>query len=623
MKTLFKAEFVRYRHWAFLCLLAQLSMFVFFAKLKPVIEPLNDELTLIIIILCFGFGALQMLLHKRKNQWAFLLQRPLPQGQIYVALACAGLVNVIIAVPLGWLINVLAFELFTGTIIDARHYTFGLFLAAIGSISYLIGNLVALNASKAAILSGVGLFVFLQNLSEYLWLQTAAALLIIAYLFYLNKASFKPDLLLPLKRERAITLFIIPMQMMLVVMLVTLAQVMYHVPNYLLNDKQTSESKADNWTELLAPDKVAYLLKDSDLVNKESLGRQAQLADNDVINIHTRSFSKPGQYPFRDEHYTLVDEENNNIWIFSHDLMLLQGVNINTREVIGWIGKSGFLTELDSVVEQDTFEGVPFMLENRFIATKQQIFEVDFDANELYLKVTLDEHEQLIGAPSFKSQYIALVTTTHIYLYDSLTFYSQYGEQTPAYSLVHPSPLNQMDSVTSYVMVDGFLLVYQGLEYHGFDAPGAEIIYAQRDGNISSLYKYHAKAHQYPAVVRHINYVVSPLLHIVDASINHALRAYPQQKQPLYLIISGAMPTSIYVIAIFIQALCLCIIVYVIGRFKVTSGISLLWRIVVGAIGLPALLSFFLIYKMKDQYKPVANPIPSPKEPPSPLKLVD
>jgi len=602
MLELFKAEFIRYRNWAIFGLIQQLFVLSFFAKLGPVLEPLNSEMSLIIIVVCFAFGFIQMMLHKRKNHWTFLLQRPLKASQIYLALATAGIMNVLIAVPIAWLITVVGFDFFTDTIIDMRHYSFGFFLAAIGIITYLMGSLAALNASRAAILTGVGLFVIFQNLSEYIWLQSSAALLIILYLAYLNISSFKPDLTQPIKSRLSMAMLLVPMQMMLVLLLIFSTQIFYHLPKLMLVSSPSElivEGTIDYWRDLPAEKRVDYLLKDSAIADKSRLSRQAELATADVIYRYTRSFGKKGQYPFRDKSFSLEDKENNNLWVFSHDKMLLQGVSKKNGKVVGWLGKQGFIENVTSVSIDDRFNSVPFMLENRFITTNKTIYRVDFDAKALFIKAQIPDGELMIGRPQFTNGYVALVTYKQSYLFEPADLFNGADIALPAYALPHPRELTLIEGIDTYAMVDGLLLIYRGQNYNGFDQAGAEVIYAKRDEGVKSIYNYRFEKHNYPDLIRHFEYLMSPLLHTLDASINYALRGFAEQEHPIMAVFSGDMLMSVNVWALILHILSIAIVFWVSKLIRLNTKHSRFWLVITGLIGFPALLSFLLVNKIR------------------------
>lgn len=617
MLALFKAEFIRYRFGAIFAFILQLFTLSFFAKLGPVLEPLNQELSLLIIVICFAFGFVQMTLHKRKNHWVFLLQRPLKSSKVYLALATAGVMNVLIAVPIAWLIIVIGFDYLTDTIIDMRHYYFSLFLAAIGILTYLIGSLTALNASRAAILTGIGLFVIFQSVSQYILLQSSMAILIIFYLLYLNIASFKPDLSQPLKSRLSTIMLVVPMQMMIVTLLVLSTQLFYHLPKFMLASSPSElvvEGTIDYWRDLPAEQRVSFLLKSSDVDNKEWLSRQTELATSAVINMYSRSFGKKGQYPFRDKNFSMTDRVNNNLWVFSHDEMLLQGINNKTGKVVGWVGRTGFFEQIITTKTTDRFNSIPFMLKDQFLITKNTIFMLDFEAKELSIKVSIPNGEQMIGLPQFTDGFVSMITHKHIYIFDHTDIFDKNGPVLPAYSLSHPTTLSQMAYVDTYAMVDGLLLIYAGNNYRGFDKPGAEIIYAKRDGEEQILYKMFFDKQTYPQLIRHFEYLVSPLLFTWNASMSHALSSYPDEEYPIVNVFSGVMPTYVNVVALILHLLAISIVLWVSRLINLNTKKTTLWVVMTGLIGIPALLSFFFVNKVKGNILPKTVLTQSPNE---------
>ena len=359
------------------------------------------------------------------------------------------------------------------------------------------------------------------------------------------------------------------------------------------------EGTIDYWIDMPVKKRISYLLKDSDVENKTWLGRQAELANSDIISVHTRSFSKKGQYPFRDKSFSLEDNDNNNLWVFSHDNMLLQGVSIKTGKVIGWLGINGFIDTVESATDSDRFNSIPFMLEDRFIATQNTIYFVDFEAKNISIKTNMPDGEYLVGRPTFRENYVSLVSDKQIYLFEPRDFFEEYELATPAYSLPHPKGLSRISAIDTYKMVDGFLLAYYGRNYNGFDKPGVELIYAKQDDKSKTIYNAGFEQQNHPALIRHFEYMMSPLLHTLDATIDYSLRAYPNVKNPFVLAYTRDIPVSVNVGILILHILSISIVLWISRLIRLEQKKIILWVILTVLIGLPALLSFFFLNNVR------------------------
>ena len=89
MFELYKSEFSRYRKWSLILLGALLGVFLLVSKLKAILEGdalQNFAFTAYAVMGGLIFGVVQMLLHKRTNNWTYLVHRPLSAHKIYAAL---------------------------------------------------------------------------------------------------------------------------------------------------------------------------------------------------------------------------------------------------------------------------------------------------------------------------------------------------------------------------------------------------------------------------------------------------------------------------------------------------------------------------------------------------------
>ena len=150
MFELGKSEFIRYQKWAILIVIVLLGALGFISKIKPLLQADQGQSALVNMLFlgaCIIFGLLQMALYKRSNQWTYLIHRPISPAKIYFALCGAGVLLIVIALGLPWLIAMFGLDMFTHTVVESRHYLHIVFLLLTCIMCYLIGNLVVLNAS--------------------------------------------------------------------------------------------------------------------------------------------------------------------------------------------------------------------------------------------------------------------------------------------------------------------------------------------------------------------------------------------------------------------------------------------------------------------------------------------
>ena len=91
MLELFKAEFLR--HWKWTTALGVIHFLLLYHTnmigAAFVTNPMVRLWLLIVVIFPAAFGALQMRLYVRGNEWTYLLHRPISHHRIFLALAAA------------------------------------------------------------------------------------------------------------------------------------------------------------------------------------------------------------------------------------------------------------------------------------------------------------------------------------------------------------------------------------------------------------------------------------------------------------------------------------------------------------------------------------------------------
>ncbi|MCJ8321926.1 MAG: hypothetical protein MJK12_19990 [Colwellia sp.] len=603
MLALLKTEFLHYRKWAIGLLALQAMAWAIVLKLNEYTDAsaFDNEITQILSLFGgFIFGVVQMVLITRKNHWAFLLQRPLNSRDIYFAITAASTLHIFIAFPLVWLAVVAGFDLFTNTVVDMRHYYMAPYLMMYSVATYLIGNLVVLNASRAAILTGFGLLTLHNDLPQFTWLKFLILALVIIILLYLNIKSFKADRFQPLKSVSGIVLMAIPMQVILVFFLTMSTALFYDIPQTLMGthpEQHPTEGSFEYWRNIEEDKRIAYLLKDSDMDNKTLFSRQTELADKDTIATYHSAFNRKNQLNFRDNQWFLSDEDSRTVWVFSHDEMMLQGSDNFTGEHVGWLGQQGFLDKLNLATDADRFITVPSMIKNQFIVTDKLIFQVDFANKQLSVKLMMTGGEYLIGRPEFKEHFVALVTNKQTYLFAAQTFLNEFELAATSYQLPHPVALENLSGLESYRMADGFLLIYRGQDYYGFDKAGAEILYAHANGDVEKIHSVRFNKQNTPEFIQHFDYLISPAIYTLRGVIRNSFQSSELSKQSNDAVLTRPWSSTILITIILLQVSAAIVVLILARRFRLNHGKTVLWVLMSLVVGIPSLLSFLLLNK--------------------------
>ncbi|WND01743.1 hypothetical protein QGN29_09275 [Temperatibacter marinus] len=605
MFELFKAEFIRYRKWAILFLILQIAFWSFLTRLKPLLQPSGEQtalITFVCVAIGLGFGIVQMVLNRRKNNWTYLIQRPLKLNSIYQALASAALVNLIIAIPLGWFLTVTVMDLFTETVVDMRHYLYALYMAGLSITAYFIGTLTVLSASKGAIGLVYFLVIWIFPKPDSLLVLFSLMAGVLALLYYLNLQCFKPDLSTHVTRPLFVVLMGIPMQVTLLFVIIIGSTVYYHIPRFIIGDHPDNNPVVNSLSYLWHiddPKVVGYILKDHDSIkNKESISRQAELADADYISSGYWTYPSVGQLYTRDTAYGLFDSANRTHWIFSHDDMMLKGVDSLSRRAKGWIGKNGFI-ETRQPTADDRFESVPFMVADKFLATKTTVFQVNYEDKEMIVKYQTKPGEYFANPPQIRDHFVALVSEQNTYLFDKEDFVGEMIEANPNYTIPHPIALNKIRNMETRRMVDGYLVLYFSRDYNGYLKSAVSINYARLGKAVEMIAKTDYPEIRHPAVILDIEYVASPGAYILYKSIYRILEPSEKDNLSVSEILNREYWPSVQWTSLFLQLFSMIALFMLARRQKLSMALTVIWTVMGATFSLAACASYLLMNRMR------------------------
>ncbi|TDF38188.1 hypothetical protein EYS14_10850 [Alteromonadaceae bacterium M269] len=602
MFELLKSEYARYKNWSYLAFVIVLGAFGFIAKLKPFLQehPLQTAATNMVFIGgAFIFGVLQMALHRRANHWTYLIHRPLSTLHIYSGLTLAGLLLISSVVVVPMMIMVVGTDVFSASVVDSRHYVYILFLMLTATLAYLVGQLAALSASKG-ILTFAMLFVpilaprHVNNIALLL-----PVTLLIAGVLYLNVKSFKPDLSRYLQNPLSILLLAVPMSLSFVFILLMSTTLFYHVPKFIAGTH--SDNNPQNGTmryiwQFESKDRPSYILENSDHPLAKNLMGQTELAEATYLDFDVWTFPRRGQMHVEDRIYALVDSETNTTWQFSHASMLLEGRQSTNGESIGALGENGFVEDLGSIEDSDRFTQVPYLIGKEFVMTQETLYKVNFEERSLDIKFALRGDEVFISPPQFRKEDVVISTNKRLMLFAYKDIMDGYDLAQPDYVIDHPVALENLRYVFTYRVAAGYMLLYFGNDYFGFDKPGAEIILASLGGEkAESIHQRRFELYGHPAWIRHFNYLISPALYYAQFSLLNALEPQDLTFASFERIRAREYPQRVIVISIILQILSGLITLLLVRAHKQGKAHAITWVILATGLGLPALCSFILL----------------------------
>ena len=606
MFELFKAEFLRYRKWAILVFIGQLAVWSFVAKIKPLLAPNMSQTALmnaLTLLGGFSFGLVQIIMLRRKNNWTYLIQRPLHLSKIYRALSAAAVANIIIAVPLAWVLVVFGLDTFTNTVVDARHYIYGFYLTGVTITAYLIGSLTALSASRGAI----GLFILTilwiypkpDNMVFFFSLLT----LMMGGLWYLNLKCFKPDLNTHVQTPIFTILMGIPMQATIAFLLIMASTFYYHIPRFIMGnhpDNNPIEGSMGYIWHVDEKNLVEYLLKDQDIPNKDRLARQAKLADVGYITPQSRAFPKQNQMPIKDKNYGLYDGETRTRWVFDNDKMLMQGQDALTGDIKGWLGKNGFM-DTNEVTENDTFDSVPFLLADQFLVTPTRLYQVNYEDHELIVKFEIDEGDKMVNPPQINDDFVAIVSEASTFIFDKEDFLTEMEPIEANYVIPHPIAVDKLREIRTRRMVDGYLLIYISPDYNGHLKAATSLYYARLDKGVEQIARVDFPNLRHPAIILDLEYVISPAIHILNNTVLNLLEPSEKSNATISEVLAREYRSSVQWAALLLQILSALGVLVLARRIKLNTTMIGVWTVMAAIFSLPVLISFLFMNKVRGQ----------------------
>lgn len=601
MFEIYKSEFQRYRLWAGIATILLLGLFGFISKIKPFLDPDQGQTAMTYLVLISAgamFGFIQMLLHRRANHWTYLIHRPLAPWRIYLGIALAGITVVAIVILVPWFIMVGGLDAFSSIVVDKRHYTWVVFLLFCVFTSYLVGSLAALNPSKGSMLLAITLIWLMDTQPENDFMLFFPMIVAISFLMILNSLSFKPDLSTYVKRPWAVAIMVVPMSLALTYGLSISTTAYYHIPKFIMGthpDNNPVEGTVSYLWSLNAAEQIAYALEGASHPLAEHYTKQAELADFSYINVEEWAYPRRGQLYTMDLQYALAPSGTNSVWQFSHDDMLLIGHGKTDQKPVGVLGKNGFIDTIESATPADRFAVVPVMAGDKFLMTRDTIYQLDFAERHMSIKHQLSGDEKYLGQPQLRDDFVAIVTNKRTLMFDRRVLTDDDGIAEPDYIVEHPAHPDAFQYIDTYRLVDGFLLLYRSNHMFGFDKPGSQVIHARLGGEAELIHARSYSIFRHPSWIRHYFEMVGPAISTFQDAYFSLHRPGDGPDTQFENIIKGAYPKPLYWIAAILMILSPVIVFFMCRRHGHGTTLTATWVILCAALSLPALIAFFLM----------------------------
>lgn len=594
MRDLFKAELLRFRVWAAVSAIAHAVVLGFLSRL---VDLAQQPLAVYQVFgMVYGAAALllglyQMGTYRRPNQWLNLLHRPLPPRRIALALCGAGALLLLIAIAMPIALAAIYQKALTARVVDLRHWLMPLAALLLSLCAYLAGCYLAL-AGKRHSWSALVLPVLLAGFSAA---SGVAALVLqssmLLWLALLVGSAFKPDLGTPPRGALVTVAAALPLQVGVYLLLWLLSigceLVWTLLGTHPLNAPTPPRGgfieaeRADGKALLLAG------LADSRDAQAPLWREQVGLSDVFQLNRFNRlpernELGNPGPMEFD-------DAERRVRWVFSHDRMRFEGQGLlDPRTPMGELGLGDEAFALPSVL---------LPVGDEVLLGRDAVYQYDGEQHQLRLRAQLPAGEVLASRPRPIGDNVALLSDRALYVYAGREVRDGFELLAPRLRVPLPERVYHLSRLDLIELMDGYLLSFTysvGVPY-GQIAPFQQLLQVDGEGRVHDVARRELSP-DLPAIYRYRDWWLSPPLRALCLAATQFLAA----PQPLREPVAMSRPGSVVWLAAALNLLSLAGAAWLVRRRGLSPRARWVWIAVCGGVGLPALLSLWLLYPPRE-----------------------
>ena len=599
MIDLFKGELLRFRLWALIAGLINLAVLAFLSRMVDLAQqPLQVYQAFGMVYAVAGalLGLYQMGSYRKPNQWLNLLHRPMHRLRIAAALTSAGVVVLLLAVALPIALVAIYQETLTPRVVDLRHWLLPIAGCLIAISGYLAGA-YAMVGDRRYSFAGF----LLPNLFMYSQASGVAMLgvqlVAIVFLALLLAIAFKPDPTAASRNPLAVLAVALPVQVgayFLVWMLGYGVEVGWTVsgthPLNMPTPPKGGYIEADR-----AEGKDILLMGIADSRAPEAALWREQIALSDV---HTR-------YPLRNlpERNTLTnpsplefsDGDNNTMLVFSHDRerFIRRGLLDNRPRGELGVGEA-----------QAAFPAPTMPYGATYLFNARAAYQYETEQQRFFERIRLPVGEVMASPPEPAGDNILVLSDRAAYFYPGREAMNGLDLLTPLMRVPMPGHIGKLSRVDAIELLDGYLLSFTytwGAWSGELQQPFQQVVRVDGAGKAHEVARRSIRI-DLPAAYTNRNTWLSPVIRAICLgardlfAANDPLTAKPER-----------VPASVLTLAGVLCLLSLLAAIWVSGRQAHSPRGRWAWVVLCGVVGLPALVSLWLLYPRRE-----AMPLPAP-----------
>ena len=602
MIDLFKGELLRFRLWALVAGLINLAVLAFLSRMVDLAQqPLQVYQAFGLAYAVAGalLGLYQMGSYRKPNQWLNLLHRPMHRLQIAGALTAAGAVVLLVAVALPIALAAIYQETLTTRVVDMRHWLLPIAGCLIAISGYLAGA-YAMVGDRRYSFAGF----LLPNLFMYSQASGVAMLgvqlVAIVFLALLLAIAFKPDPTAASRNPLAVLAVALPVQVgayFLVWMLGYGVELGWTVSGtHPLNMPTPPKGGYIEADRAEAKDLLLMGLAQSRAPEAALWREQIALSD-----VHTR-------YPLRNlpERNTLTnpsplefsDGDNNTMLVFSHDRerFIRRGLLDNRPRGELGVGEA-----------QAAFPAPTMPYGATYLFNARAAYQYETEQQRFFERIRLPAGEVMASPPEPAGDNILVLSDRAAYFYPGREAMNGLDLLAPLMRVPMPGHIGKLSRVDAVELLDGYLMSFTytwGAWSGELQQPFQQVVRVDGAGNTHEVARRSIRI-DLPSAYTNRNTWLSPVIRAICLgardlfAANDPLTAKPER-----------VPASVLTLAGVLCLLSLLAAIWVSGRQAHSPRARWAWVALCGVVGLPALVSLWLLYPRRETV-----PLPAPHAP--------
>ncbi|MEO5565341.1 MAG: hypothetical protein ABIR05_01550 [Luteimonas sp.] len=597
MKDLFKAEMLRFRLWAVVAALIHLMSLGFMARLVDLAQQpklVYQVFAMIYVAAGALLGLYQMGTYRRANHWLNLLHRPLHRLQIAAALCGAGGVVMALSIALPILAVAGYQEALTARVVDVRHWLLPFAALLIGSCGYLAGAYAMLANRRYSVAAAMlpTVFLFAQAAGLAALLVQALVLLALAVLVGI---AFKPQLDEAPRHPLAVAATALPVQVgayFLIWMLGFGFEIgLTAIGQHPLNGAQPEANGYIQAGRMEPKERLLAGLASSRAADAPLWREQVALSDVFVL-YPMRDLPQRGQLTGTMQPLEFDESARPVTWVFSHDRMRFVGRGTLDGQPRGELG----------VGEGNApFPGPAMPIGGGYLATRSVAYQYDEEQRRVFPRIRLPAGEVFARTPQDAGENVVVLSDHALYIYPGREAANTLDVLKPVLRMPLPAPVGKLGSAELIELLDGYLVsfTYTNGAWSGEAVPYQQVMRIDGQGHVREVAR-RMLSFDLPLAYTMRNWWLSPVLRKLCLSLQDAF-ATPN---PLAAGDIPPPPRQIVLLALVLCALALIGAIALTRQRVLTPLARWTWVLACGVVGLPALVSLWLMYPAVERAAP-------------------